>query len=473
MRLRNIAVAAALALIIHPIYLSAQIRIDEVVSKSNPKLNRSRGISMLKEVKDALETHYYDKNYRGIDIDARFKEATEKIKSLDTNAQIFRVIAALLLEFNDSHTRFYPPNRSNRVEYGFAMQMIGDRCVIVDVKKGSDAEKKGLKVGELVTKIGQYPVTRDSLWVLNYYLYQLEPMPFLPVVVAGSGEKERSVTIEASFKSLEERRKEAEKRRKEKRENPYKCTKLSVETTACKLLTFAVERKYVDQMMKEVLTGSKFILDLRGNRGGYVKIEEYLVGHFFDRELKIADMVTRKKTDTRIAKPVKGRQFKGELIVLIDSDSASASEVFSRVIQIEKRGKVVGDTSAGAVMTSYNLSMANSRGPDGYQTVSFYGMNVTIADVIMSDGNRLEHVGVVPDYPIGPTGVALAKKSDPVLAYAAELLGTQITPEAAGLLQFLFKKSEEADEEETGSGEDPSQQVPKTGGQAEYRQQRR
>lgn len=121
----------------------AQIRIDEVVGKSRPGLNRDRGIGMLKRVKEALETFYYDKNYRGIDIDAKFKEASEKIKTLDTNAQIFRVIASLLMEFNDSHTRFYPPGRSNRVEYGFSMQMIGDQAVIIDVKKGSDAEKRG------------------------------------------------------------------------------------------------------------------------------------------------------------------------------------------------------------------------------------------------------------------------------------------------------------------------------------------
>lgn len=422
--------------------VTAQIRIDEVVGRSKPSLNRSRGTNMLKGIKDALKQHYYDKNYRGIDIDKKFKEAEEKIKTLDTNGEIFRVIASVLLEFNDSHTRFYPPGRSNHIEYGFSMQMIGDRCMVVDVKKGSSAEKQEMKPGDVIVRIGQYPVTRDTHWVLNYYLYHLEPMPLLPVVVRKADNSERSIMVEASFKSLEERRKEAEKRRRDKSENPYKCTKVSQELTACKLRTFGIERKFIDQMMKEAAGSSKLILDLRGNRGGYVKIEEYLVGHFFDREVKIADIVTRKKTETRIAKPVKERKFQGELIVLIDSDSASASEVFARVVQIEKRGKIVGDVSAGAVMTSYNLSMADSRGPDGFQTVSFYGMNVTIADVIMSDGNRLEHVGVLPDHPVGPTSEALDLRNDPVLAYAAGLLGTKISPEEAGKFEFLFKKSE-------------------------------
>ena len=92
---------------------------------------------MLRDMKNVLETYYYDKNFKGIDIDVKFKEATEKIKKLETNAQIFRVIAGVLLEFDDSHTTFYPPGRSNRVEYGFSMQMIGNDCFLTDGKKES------------------------------------------------------------------------------------------------------------------------------------------------------------------------------------------------------------------------------------------------------------------------------------------------------------------------------------------------
>lgn len=450
---RHIPAAFALSFFLFVSFLPGQIQIDEVEGKSNPSLNRSRGIRMLKEIKDVLETHYYDKNFKGIDLDARFKEATEKIKTLESNAHIFRAIATVLLEFNDSHTRFFPPGRANRVEYGFTMQMVGTNGFLTDIKKGSDAEKQGLKVGDRIVKIGQYPITRESLWVLNYFIYQLEPMYVLPVTVVDLEGKEKSFNIVASVKAFADRKKEAEARRKERSENPYKCAKISPALTACKLRSFVVEKKFIDQMMKEAVAGSKLILDLRGNRGGYVKMEEYLTAHFFDREVKIADMVTRKKTRTSIAKPVKDRQFKGELIVLIDSDSASASEVFARLIQIEKRGTIVGDVSAGAVMTSYNMGLAVDRGVPGYQTITPFGMNVTVADLIMSDGNRLEHVGVMPDHPIGPTGYALAKKFDPVLSAAAKMLGETLSAEDAGKLDFLFKRTE-ADDEEEDNGED-------------------
>ena len=431
----------------------AQIAIDQVASPASAKLNRSRGLNMLDEIKDVIKERYYDKNYRGINLDERFKTAAERIKTMNTNSQIFRVIAQVLLEFNDSHTRFVPPSRANRVEYGFSMQMIGGNCFVVDVKKGSDAEAKGLKAGDIIAGIGNIAPSRETLWKMNYLLYSLDPQESVKVYVLNADRTEREIEIKSTFKSIADREREAQKKRKEKQENPYKCREINSEAIACKLETFSVDKRFIDKMMKEVGGHKKFILDLRGNGGGYVKIEEYLTGHFFDSDMKIADFVMRHSSKERIARTQKGKIFTGELVVLIDSDSASASEVFARVIQLERRGKIVGDVSAGAVMTSNYITMANARGVPDSQTISLYALNLTIADLIMRDGKRLENVGVIPDYPVGPTGKALFEKTDPVLAFSAELLGTKLTAEDAGKFYFLTKKPEEADEEVSGEGD--------------------
>ncbi len=442
----------ALTLIFAAISFSQIVRVDEIEGRSDPRLNRERGKTMLKEIKEILEQHYYDKSFKGIDLDKRFKETEEKLKTLDTNAQIFRQIASVLMEFDDSHTRFFPPGRSNRVEYGFAMQVIGNNCFVVDVKKGSNAEKQGLKVGDVIQKIGQYDVNRSNLWALNYFIYQLEPLPLLPLTITNSSGG-REIGIEATFKPFAERMKEDAARRKEKQEDPYKCAKLSNDLIACRLKTFSVDKKFIDKMMKEAVGSSSMILDLRGNRGGFVKMNEYLTGHFFENEVKIGDLVYRNKKRTSTAKPQKERAFRGKLSVLVDSNSASASEVFARLIQIEKRGQIIGDVTAGAVMTSYSMSLALSRGAAGFQTFTPYGLNVTVADLIMSDGGRLEKTGVSPDLAIGPTSEALAMRTDPVLAHAASLFGVNITPQEAGKLEFLFKQPEHADDEESDEAE--------------------
>jgi C-terminal processing protease CtpA/Prc len=446
MKLRCLLLISALLIPAHYQPARAQILVD---GPKDAKRNREYGLHLLGEMKGRLKEFYFDPKYRGIDLDARFKAAEARIKTLDYNWQVFRVLAQVLLDFNDSHTRLSLPPRTDNFEYGFGMQMIGDKCFVVSVKKESDAEAKGLKVGDQILKIGKYTPTRDNLWKIVYVLYQLDPIDFINLTTRSVDGAEKALTVKAKTMTAEEQKKERKKRKDEEKRKPFKCQEINTEVMACKLYTFLVEKDEINKMMKAVGQHSKLILDLRGNGGGYILTEEHLAGYLFDRDVKIADMVTRKKIEERIAKSKKEKSFKGELVVLVDSRSASAAEMIARLVQIERRGKVVGDVSRGAVMTSIYVPLFNPSVALSNIMWSNTGMSVTIGDVIMSDGSRIEHVGVIPDVHVVPTGLALAKKTDPVLAYAASLLKAELSPEKAGEFYFLTAKTEGEDDPDT------------------------
>jgi C-terminal processing protease CtpA/Prc len=61
-----------------------------------------------------------------------------------------------------------------------------------------------------------------------------------------------------------------------------------------------------------------------------------------------------------------------------------------------------------------------------------YGAEVTIANLIMTDGKSLEHIGVTPDDIALPQPYDLEKGRDPVMTQAAHELGATISPENAG-----------------------------------------
>jgi C-terminal processing protease CtpA/Prc len=147
---------------------------------------------------------------------------------------------------------------------------------------------------------------------------------------------------------------------------------------------------------------------------------------FFDHDVKLYDKVQRKKTAPEVAKSEHHASFPGKVIVLVDSESASAAEIFARVMQLEKRGTVIGDHTSGSAMEATDFYFASS-GVD-------YGAEVTIANLIMTDGKSIEHIGVNPDEVVLPKLADLESGRDPVLAHAAQELGVTISSEDAGKL---------------------------------------
>jgi carboxyl-terminal processing protease len=175
------------------------------------------------------------------------------------------------------------------------------------------------------------------------------------------------------------------------------------------------------------------VLDLRGNGGGDSDALRRLTGAFFPdpAPVTIGWLRSRKRTSALTAErwPV-SRGFAGRLVVLVDSDSASASEVFARTVQLRRRGTVVGDRTAGAVMLSRTHVMISSRD----RRFVPYALSVTEAAVEMPGGVALERAGVVPDELVLPTPDDLRAGRDPALARAVALAGGALDAGAAGRL---------------------------------------
>jgi len=208
--------------------------------------------------------------------------------------------------------------------------------------------------------------------------------------------------------------------------------------TICKLPEFYMDPDKIHDMFASARKHPALILDLRGNPGGDVDTLSKVVSGFFDHEVKIADRVGRKELKPQVAKA--GHDvFQGKLIVLVDSQSSSAAELFARVIQLEQRGTVLGDRSSGLVMEGmfydHRLGMENA---------AFYGALITDANLIMKDGKSLERNGVIPEEVLLPTQADLGSGRDPVLARAAELLGAKLSAEKAGqLFRYEWPKDDD------------------------------
>lgn len=402
--------------------------------------DRDRGHAMLDQVKDDIKGNYYDPSFHGVDLDARFEAADKMLDKATSLGQVFGIIAQTVIGLNDSHTVFIPPEQTVRSDYGWQLQAIGEKCYVIAVKPGSDAEAKGLKPGDEILAVNGIPPVREELWKFRYLYYVLRPQAGMRLVVKSPEGEQRPLDILAKVRN--------EKRRVDwtleadatdiwntirELDNisqlyRHRYTELGDDVFIWKMPVFGDPDK-VDAMMDRVGKHKALILDLRGNGGGAEITLLRLISRVFDKDVSVGTLKRRKETKPLLAKTRGQKSYPGKLVVLVDSDSGSAAEMFARVVQLEKRGVVIGDRTAGAVMRS------RSHGHQmGMEVAVFYGTSVTDADVIMSDGKSLERAGVVPDETILLTGNDLASKHDPVLSRAAELVGVKLEPVKAGAM---------------------------------------
>ena len=401
---------------------------------SFPQINgtdRSQAIGLLEMTRSAIKENYYDPTYHGVDIDFVFEQAKERMKVAPTRDALMLTIASAVLTLDDSHTTFLPPVRAAEVEYGWTAGVIGDDCYINHVKPGSDAEAKGLKPGDRLLAIDGFKPTRKNLWQMSYRYFVVAPAARVTMTILSPGdEKPRSLTIDTKIERTGGTITLRQWYDRFMIKHGYSRTayefRRNEEVMFLKLHTFSLSNDQLDTLTGKARGSKTVVLDLRDNGGGSVDVLKKMVGFFFDKEVKIFDEKRRKESKTLMSKP-SSNGFKGDLIVLVNQGSASASEVFSRLVQLEKRGKVIGDKSMGAVMES-QFHELNS----GIGSMLLAGASVTMADLVMSDGKSLEKVGVMPDEIVRPTGADLAASKDPVLAYAAKLAGVNIKPEDAG-----------------------------------------
>jgi carboxyl-terminal processing protease len=390
---------------------------------------------VLRSVERELKQTYYDPTFNGVDIETRFKLADAKMKNAESMAELQDIVAQVLIDLNDKHTFLIPPTDGSRVEYGWRLLPVGPDGYVGAVRPGSDAYAKGLRPGDKVISIDGQALDRDGVWLSNYLYYTLRPKKTMTLVVQKPDQSQQQLVIKASenkriggviYANLVE---PSLNRQEEYRRNRHQFHELSDDVMIWKMPQFYLDEYDLAEKFAKLKNRKALILDLRGNHRGFLDTLPHFAGYFFDSNIKLADRRGRKDLGPIVAKSKKEKSFKGRLIVLIDGESASAAEIFARVVQLQKRGTVIGDRSSGSVMEGklYALHV-------GIMRAIPVGLSSTNADVIMPDGMRLEGVGVTPDKLLLPTPHDMSVNQDPVLAYAASLAGIELDPKKAGAL---------------------------------------
>ena len=105
----------------------------------------------------------------------------------------------------------------------------------------------------------------------------------------------------------------------------------------------------------------RYIVDLRGNAGGYMEMAILMANEFLpENQLIVFTKGREKRNDMQVWSDGTGSFQDSELIVLMDEFSASASEIFAGAIQDNDRGLIVGRRSFGKGLVQQQFTLPDS-----------------------------------------------------------------------------------------------------------------
>lgn len=284
-------------------------------------------------------------------------------------------------------------------------QKTGEK-VIADVQKGTPAEKAGLKKNDVIVKVGEEDVSKQSLddvvklikgeegKKIVFTVRRMENGKTVTKVVTVVTGKIVNQTV--SHKMLEG-------------EMGY------ILVTSFNKETVKQYEKAIDDLEKKGQKG--LIVDLRNNGGGSLTA----VIDMLNRMLPKGDLITEKNKvkGDKLYTSTDEQHFDKPVIVLINEASASSSEVFAGCMQDRGAATLVGVKSFGKGIVQTIFSLEKSCGG---------GIKLTTGEYLLPSKRCIHGKGLTPDVEVKYTGTSkkLGDKDDNQLQKAVEVMKEKI-----------------------------------------------
>lgn len=357
-------------------------------------------------------------------LEKRYNNLHKRIADLDS-ARVFQLFMNAWAGSIEPHTGYMSVRASENFNISMRLSLEGigavlqndyDYTVIRRVVKGGPADKEGqLKEGDRILGVKQQAekeFTDIVGWPLDDVVDMIRGEKGTRVslqVMDGDGGMEgavKVVEIERDQVKLEDQAAQSRLIKLNQDDEQYK---IGVIDLPAFYMDFAARsrnepdfrsttrdvRKLLEQLQAENVDG--IIIDLRDNGGGSLVEVTELTGLFIDEGPVVQVKNSRGFVDVK-EDPRPGTVYDGPLMVMVNRNSASASEIFAAAIQDYGRGLVVGERTfgKGTVQDLVNLDRYA-----GHDEPTLGRLRLTMAQFFRIDGGSTQLKGVEPDIDYG------------------------------------------------------------------------
>jgi len=314
----------------------------------------------------------------------------------------------------DQLNEVYSQIEGNFVGLGIELKASDGSLLIVKTITGSPAEKAGILAGDRIVAVDNH-TTADMTTDQAANLLQGKEGTVVEVSLLGTDGKTRRLRI---------RREQVDVPSIDSGRIVDKDAGVAYMRLTCFQKTTA--RDLDTELWRLNSLGMKgLIIDLRGNPGGLLGVSVEVVDRFVENGVIVSTRGRGPQEDYKYTARPQGT-WRIPLVVLIDGDSASASEIFAGAIRDHHRGVIVGARSygKGSVQGIFPLAIGNS------------GLRLTTAKFLSPLNQPYSGIGVTPDLPvqtvakpvvdINGSQQAVADPQDPALEAAVEAARRQL-----------------------------------------------
>ena len=322
---------------------------------------------------------------------------------LDTQKLIYGANRGLVEAAGDPHTAYMDPDETKEFDKSLSGQIGGgigaeiglrnNRPTIIKPLENSPAQKAGIKAGEVIVKVND---EASSDWSVEKVVSKIrgEIGTSVKLTLLSEGRTREVSVVRQNIVS------------------PAVESEIDGEIGILKVNRFgddtvSLSRKYASEFVEKGV--KKVILDLRNNPGGTVGAAQGLLGIWLDNQIAMTERRGSEivKTLRTTGTPILGNM---KTVVLINGNSASASEITAGALREYGKATLVGQKSYGKGSVQIVLGL-----PGGSQ------MKVTEARWYTPKGKNIDKTGIEPDVKVDLSSDDVNNNVDPQMDKAKSL----------------------------------------------------
>ena len=322
---------------------------------------------------------------------------------LDTQKLIYGANRGLVEAAGDPHTSYMDPDEAKEFDKSLSGQIGGgigaeiglrnNKPTIIKPLENSPAQKAGIKAGEVIVKVND---ESSSDWSVDKVVSKIrgEIGTSVKLTLLSEGQTREVSVVRQNIVS------------------PAVESEVDGEIGILKVNRFgddtvSLSRKYASEFVEKGV--KKVILDLRNNPGGTVGAAQGLLGIWLDNQIAMTERRGSEivKTLRTTGAPILGNM---KTVVLINGNSASASEITAGALREYGKATLVGQKSYGKGSVQIVLGL-----PGGSQ------MKVTEARWYTPKGKNIDKTGIEPDVKVDLSSDDVNNSVDPQMDKAKSL----------------------------------------------------